>query len=158
MSAPSTPSPPSAPSTPRPPGRPFGVVLLTLLWLIYAGLAVLIVLDVPAVPLMGFTRIFAAFGLLEAAAGVLAAVSLVAAIGVWLLKPWAWVLAMLTVGSGLAFDIIGWANGNPAYLALLVGVAIAFYLNQGAVRRLFLIGVEEPVAAVTLSDEERHER
>ena len=151
----------SSPSTASPvpqPGRPFGVVLLTLLWLIYAGLAVLIVLDVPAVPVMGFIRIFAAFGLLEPAAGVLAALSLTTAIGIWLLQPWAWVLAMLTAGTGLAFDIVGWANGNPAYLALLVGVAIAFYLNQGAVRRLFLIGADEPVAAVTLSDDERHER
>jgi hypothetical protein len=151
---PSVVSPPNAPQA----GRPFGVVLLTLLWLIYAGLAVLIVLDVPGVPLMGVLRIFATLGLLEPAAGVLAGVSLVTAIGIWLLRPWAWVLAMLTAGTGLAFDIVGWANGNPAYVALLVGVAIAFYLNQGAVRRLFLIGAGEPAPAVTLSDEERHER
>ena len=140
------------------PGRPFGVILLTLLWLIYAGLAVLIVLDVPGVPLMGATRVFAAFGLLEPAAGVLAGLSLVTAIGIWFLRPWAWVLAMLTAGTGLAFDIVGWVNGSPSYLALLVGVAIAFYLNQGAVRRLFLVGGEAPVAAVTLGEGERHER
>ena len=152
-----SPSTPVTPSTSQP-GRPFGVVLLTLLWLIYAGMAVLIVLDVPAVPQMGITRIASAFGLLEPSAGVLAAVSLVTAIGIWLLRPWAWVLAMLTAGTGLAFDIIGWVNGNPSYLALLVGVAIAFYLNQGAVRRLFLIGQETPLATVTLADGERHER
>ena len=143
---------------PQLPRRPFGVVLLALLWLAYAGLAVLVVLDVPGVPPPGVVRPFAAFGLLEPAAGVLAAIALVIALGLWFLQPWAWVLAMLLAGIGLATDIVGWFNGREAYLSLLFGVVIAFYLNQSAVRRRFRIGVKEEVPAVTLADGERRER
>lgn len=140
------------------PRRPFGVVLLTLLWLGYAGVAFLVVLGATRVPPAGIVRPFVAFGWLEPAAAVLAAVSLVIAIGIWFLRPWAWVLAMVAAGAGLAFDILGWMNGRPTYVSLLFGIFIAFYLNQAAVRRRFRIGAEEDVPAVTLADGERDER
>lgn len=144
--------------TPRP-RRPFGVVLLTLLWLVYAGLAVLTVLDVPGVPIAGVTRVFAEFGgLVETASGVLAVVSLLTAIGLWFQQSWGWVLAMLAAGIGLAFDIFGWMRGDPAYAYLLLGVVIAFYLNQGDVRRRFLVRAGEPEAAITLADGGRADR
>jgi hypothetical protein len=138
--------------------RPFGVVLLAFLWLFYGALAVLLVLDVPGVPPAGIVRPFATFGLLEPAAGVLAAISLVIALGLWFLQPWAWVLAMLLAGIGLASDIVAWFDGRDAYVSLLFGVVIAFYLNQAAVRRRFRIGIEEDLPAVTLADGERDER
>ena len=140
------------------PRRPFGVILLTLLWLVYAGIAVLVVLGVERVPPAGIIRPFVAFGWLEPAAGVLAAVSLVIALGIWFLQPWAWVLAMVGTGIGLAFDILGWMNGRPTYLSMLFGVVIAFYLNQSAVRRRFRLGIEEEMPAVTLAEGERGER
>jgi hypothetical protein len=143
--------------TPRP-RRPFGVVLLTLLWLAYGGLAALAVFDVPGVPIARVPRALAAFGLVEAASGVVAIVSLLTAIGLWFQRPWGWVLAMLVAGIGLAFDIVGWFSGTPAYAYLLLGVVIAFYLNQGDVRRRFLITAGEPEAAITLADGERGER
>ena len=80
------------------PRRPFGVILLTLLWLVYAGLGVLVALGVERVPPAGIIRPFVVFGWLEQAAGVLAVVSLVIALGIWFLQPWAWVLAMVATG------------------------------------------------------------
>ena len=122
------------------------------------GLAVLAVLDVPGVPPAGVVRPFAEFGLVEPAAGVLAAISLLTAIGLWFQQPWAWVLAMLLAGIGLAFDIFGWLSGPATPTCLLFGVVIAFYLNQGEVRRRFLIRRSRRTPAITLADGERGDR
>jgi hypothetical protein len=148
------------PSTSRRAHRPFGVILLTLLWMAYAVLAILAALDAPGVPLAGMTRIFAAVDLVDEASLGLAALAAITALGLLLLRPWGWVLAMLTVGVSLAFDIAGWMGGREGYAYLAIAVAIVFYLNQGDVRRRFLVEDEDADAshAVTLADGERAER
>ena len=147
------------PTTARRSHRPFGVILLTLLWLGYAVVAILAALDVPGVPLAGMTRVFSAIDLAREASLGLAALAALTAVGLLLVRPWGWVVAMLTVGMSLAFDIVGWMNGRPGYAYLALSVAIVFYLNQGEVRRRFLVE-EEPEAAhaVTLADGERDEQ
>jgi len=147
------------PTTARRSHRPFGVILLTLLWLGYAVVAILAALDVPGVQLAGMTRIFSAIDLAREASLGLAAVAATTAIGLLLVRPWGWVVAMLTVGMSLAFDIVGWMNGRPGYAYLALSVAIVFYLNQGEVRRRFLVHDEPEAAhAVTLADGERDEQ
>lgn len=151
------------PSISRRAHRPFGVILLTLLWMAYAVLAILAALDAPGVPLAGMTRIFAAVDLVGEASLGLATLAAVTALGLLLLRPWGWVLAMLTVGVSLAFDIAGWMGGREAYAYLAIAVAIVFYLNQGEVRRRFLVQADladesDAPHAVTLADGERAER
>lgn len=117
--------------------RPLGVVLLSALWLGYGALAVLFLLEVPDIPIAGMARLVLRLGLLEAAHAVLVAIAALTAVGLWFLRPWGWVLAMLMAGVSLAFDILWYVQGAPAYAYMALGVAIAFYLNQGDVRERF---------------------
>jgi hypothetical protein len=133
------------------------VVLLTVLWIGYAVVAILSALDVPGVPATGMTRVFAGLDLVDEASLGLAAVAAVTALGLLLYRSWGWVLAMITVGISLLFDIAGWMNGREAYPYLAIGVAIVFYLNQAEVRRRFFVE-PDPAPAVTLADGERAER
>jgi hypothetical protein len=148
------------PSTSRRPHRPFGVILLTLLWMAYAVLAILAALGAPGIPLAGMARVFAVVDLVDEASLGLAALAAVTALGLLLLRPWGWVLAVLTVGVSLAFDIAGWMDGRAGYAYLAIAVAIVFYLNQGEVRRRFFVEDDDTDAshAVTLADGERAER
>lgn len=132
-------------------------MLLTLLWIGYAVVAILAALDMPGVPQAGMTRVFAGLDLVDEASLLLAAIAAVTALGLLLYRSWGWVLAMITVGVSLAFDVSGWMNGREAYPYLAIGVAIVFYLNQAEVRRRFLIEAD-PATAVPLADGERDER
>lgn len=132
-------------------------MLLTVLWIGYAVVAILAALDVRGVPLAGMTRVFAGLDLVDEASLLLAAIAAVTALGLLLYRSWGWVLAMVTVGISLAFDVVGWWNGREAYPYLAIGVAIVFYLNQGEVRRRFFLDAD-PAPAVTLADGERDER
>ncbi len=132
-------------------------MLLTLLWIGYAVMAILAALDVPGVPAAGMTRVFAALDLAGEASLLLAVIAAVTALGLLLYRSWGWLLAMITVGISLAFDVVGWMNGREAYPYLALGVAIVFYLNQGEVRRRFFVE-GEAAPAVTLADGERAEQ
>ena len=132
-------------------------MLLTLLWISYAVVAILAALDVPGVPAAGMTRVFAMLDLASEASLLLAAIAAVTALGLLLYRSWGWLLAMITVGISLGFDVVGWMNGREAYPYLALGVAIVFYLNQGEVRRRFFVE-GDPAPAVTLADGERAEQ
>jgi hypothetical protein len=67
----------------------------------------------------------------------IAAVLLVIAVGLWLLKRWAWVATMLATGIGLANGIVMYAQGQPFYVGMVINVLIVLYLNQRAVQRAF---------------------
>jgi uncharacterized membrane protein (DUF2068 family) len=133
-------------------------MLLALLWIGYAVVAILAALDVPGVPLAGMTRVFAGLDLADEASLFLATIAAVTAMGLLLSRSWGWVLAMMTVGVSLAFDVVGWMNGREAYPYLAIGVAIVFYLNQGEVRRRFFAQTDPAPHSVTLADGERDER
>ena len=69
---------------------------------------------------------------------VLAAAMFVAAAGLVLRIRSAWGLTMLIVGIGLAVNLFAYFRSDPNYLRLALFVVIAFYLNQSAVREVFL--------------------
>jgi hypothetical protein len=125
--------------TPRSrPGLPAGAVLLAILqftegvWLLAA---------------LGGVRMAAEAGLpadllgLGVAGGyaivAVAALRIVAALGLLARVRAAWVLVMLVTGGGLALTITGYALGRPDDVRLLLDVASAFYLNQPGVRAVF---------------------
>jgi hypothetical protein len=62
---------------------------------------------------------------------------LVLVVGLWRLKRWAWVGAMIFVGLGLTAGIIQYLRDQPLYGTMLLNVFIVFYLNQRDVQDLF---------------------
>ena len=78
----------------------------------------------------------------DVSVGVLAAIAalkVVAAVGLWVGSKRAWVLTMLLVGLSLVILIALYLSGvdEPRYLRLAINVVIAFYLNQGLVHDYF---------------------
>ena len=59
-------------------------------------------------------------------------------IGMLLMKAWAWRLAILITGTGLAIYLVVDYLGSPASVRLAIYAAIAFYLNTSTVRDAFL--------------------
>ena len=68
---------------------------------------------------------------------ILGVFKVVAAVGLWFGHRWAWIVSMLVVGVGLVFSMYLYWLGDPSYARMAIGVVIAFYLNQGAVRDYF---------------------
>ena len=69
---------------------------------------------------------------------LLGVATVVAAVGLLRLKRWAWILAMLIVGVGLAQDVWSYfAQGEATYPSMFLEVLIVFYLNQRDVQRAF---------------------
>ena len=125
--------------------RPFGLYmilfLLTLQGLLGAVLAIL----------FGFGLAVAPGEMLDAVGPVLVELvvpfalmlfTLFVAVGLWRYKPWGWYGMMLLLAYWTASDAIGYFTGDPDYVAMLLNVAMVFYLNQREVRDLF----EAPVA------------
>jgi hypothetical protein len=110
------------------------VVLLTLgVWLTGARLP----WDGPLTDMLRDT------GLAHVAALVYVGISIGAAVGLWLIRSWGWILMLAVVTLGLAFDIAAWWRGSPGdheiqfYLRMTFDVVSAFYLNSSAVRNTF---------------------
>jgi len=119
------------------PQRPFGVAVLALLttfnvaWSL-AGLAGFAPAQMGnALALVGDVPWVLPFLLALGAAGV------IGALGLWLLRPWGWVLTMLVVGCALAFQLLMYWGGSFSPIRLLVWTIAAFYLNQREVRAIF---------------------
>ena len=77
----------------------------------------------------------------ELALAGLTLVMLVAAVGMWLLRPWAWQMNMVILGFYLVVDL--WLHyseqaGLVNDVTLLLNILIVFYLVQKDVRRLFV--------------------
>ena len=68
---------------------------------------------------------------------VAAAISLTLAVGLWLLKKWAWTGVMLYQGLVLASGLLGYIRGEEPLAQLAIGVLIVFYLNQAEVQAAF---------------------
>ncbi len=71
----------------------------------------------------------------------LAALNIAVAVGMLLLRPWAWLAAVSLQGVILAWGLVTYFRGDPHYLAMAVAVSLVLYLNLREVRRPF--GVEE---------------
>jgi hypothetical protein len=118
-------------------GRPFGIWVICAL-LVLNALSLMGALAgrfpeqwdwlVTAGPLDDRSRLLVALGIVMAIA---------AAIGLWLLYRWGWVLAMLLIGGILLANLLLWWEGHPNYFRMAMGVIGAFYLNSTGVRQLF---------------------
>lgn len=75
----------------------------------------------------------------------LIAIIVVATIGLYRLQRWAWTLAMLILGIGLAFNLLNYLRGDPAYVLMLVRVIAVILLDQEPVRFAFGQKVAEHV-------------
>lgn len=71
---------------------------------------------------------------------VIGVIFLVVAVGLWLLRPWAWQLTMITVGMLLIYGLWIQYSGQKSTantIGLGVNIFIVFYLVQGEIRALF---------------------
>lgn len=69
---------------------------------------------------------------------VLVAALLLAVVGLLRLKRWGWTLTMILTGSGLAYNIWSYFQGNSYYIVMTVYIIMVFYLNQRDVQLSFL--------------------
>jgi hypothetical protein len=119
------------------PRRPFGVAVL-------AGLAIFnIVWSFAGIAGFGPAEAGNAVALVGAAPYLLpllvafSGAALLAAVGLWFLRPWGWVLMMLVVGTSLGFQLVMYWAGDFNPVRLLIWTVAAFYLNQREVRAIF---------------------
>ena len=75
--------------------------------------------------------------LLEGIFLALALLALVVSIGLFRLKPWAWLLAMSMEGLNLTSALTAYVVGHPEYVNMLLGIIIVMSLNQREVREAF---------------------
>jgi hypothetical protein len=75
----------------------------------------------------------------------LIAIMVVATIGLYQLRRWAWTLAMLLFGIGLALNLLSYLRGDPVYVLMLVRVIAVILLDQEPVRFAFGQKVAEHV-------------
>lgn len=122
--------------------RPFGVYALILLW----GLQIISLLLFAAFPSAlrlgsGLPGQFSGSATLDALVSLIFGVSALAlaitAVGLWLLKRWAWVATMVLVGIGLFAGIWQVLLGRPLEISLLFNVIVVFYLNSREVQTAF---------------------
>jgi hypothetical protein len=134
--------------------RPFGLYVVIALLLLNASGAFFDVLRVPVVGGVLATGLEKAG--VEALNYVAAAVLVAIAVGLWLLQRWAWVATMLVVGFGLAYGLLLYWQGTPAYWRMGAYMLAVLYLNQGAVQQAFG-AVRRPRAALPVAGREERE-
>jgi hypothetical protein len=113
--------------------RPFGVTAIAAL-LALDGVVAALTLVLVAVDTITETRDRLS---LDTSLSALGIAGLVTALGLLRLKRWAWVSTMLLVGANLVSVLVAYFDGQPRYLAMLLNVSIAFYLNQRSVQQAF---------------------
>jgi hypothetical protein len=118
-------------------GRPIGLIFVAVVQLIHAGILLAAGLGVEGIPMVGVPP-FAALDrdIIRAADILAAAIIIIGAVGLLLMRSWGWVISMLVVGAGLLIGLLRVPHGNPDYLALAFDVVSAFYLNQRSVRMI----------------------
>lgn len=133
--------------------RPSGIAILALVYILLAIFSLLW-----SMFLFGFGGITATVGSLfsaqnMAASGVdnvvggtlgiiTAVVELIVAFGLWKLRPWAWLLAIIAVGMNVVNGALGMFSGGLwtfccGLFGLIIPVAILVYLFRPEVRRAF---------------------
>ena len=117
--------------------RPFGIYAIIVLLLLNA---LSLVVDSARSTLSLSTLTQAAIDdlfILRTVEYPLALLLLIVALGIWLLRRWAWVATMILIGVGMAICIMRYARGAPLYTAMALDVLTVFYLNQRDVQNLF---------------------
>ncbi len=124
--------------------RPAGVTLIALLNI---GTGILFALALspwdPLADLEVFSRVssvttFDQTLIVRSWLGVAAVLHVLAGLGLFMMKPWAWRLTIQLTGVGLAFYLAFDFVVHPVSIRLALYAAIAFYLNTRAVRDAFL--------------------
>jgi hypothetical protein len=62
---------------------------------------------------------------------------LAVAVGLWQLRPWAWLVAMSLQGIGLAQALTMYLRGDPDYWSMALSAIVVLALNQAEVREAF---------------------
>jgi len=133
--------------------RPFGIVVLSLLQIVLVVLSGSALLGLrEALPGSGNAALLERFGDFATLFGIVALSGLNPAVGLWLLRRWAWYWAVIWTGLALAYQILLFYAGYPNYAYMTIYVVAAFYLNQRDVKLIFETRRERP-AAVTLEDD-----
>lgn len=123
--------------------RPFGLKAIVALLLVQAIAGAVIVAAYFFEHQNLFGQLGAASNALSLASALvisqlaLAPLRLAAAIGLWRLHHWAWLLNMILLAYALAFEIVAFFLAQPNYLMMVLGVVMVFYLNQREVQDLF---------------------
>jgi len=119
------------------PRRPVGVTLLAV-WSLVVGVSILALAAFAVYALRQIPRVFEAFlafpDALVAVAGLVAALQFAAAIGLWSLRRWGWVLSL-----GLSFaGVVAGALTLPfGAFGILFALASVWYLTRRPVREAF---------------------
>ena len=143
----------SVSAEPRRGRRPFGVVVLALIHLIFGALGLAAVAGfAEARPEPARPCCSRRWAISTTCAAILSIVAFVIAIGLWRLDRWAWYLAMIWTGLGLALQILLYLDGHGNYVHMAIYVVEAFYLNQREVKDVFRLQ-PVPVATVVLEDD-----
>lgn len=74
-------------------------------------------------------EVLLAFGIFE----------LISAIGILSLRPWGWLMAMISQGAVLANELARYPQDGTLPSGMLVAIAIVFFLNQRHIRRVFVV-------------------
>ncbi len=123
--------------------RPFGLKAIVALLLVQAIAGAVVVAAYFFENQNLFVQLGTALNALSAASAlvisqlVVAPLRLAAAIGLWRIHHWAWLLTMMVLAYTLAFEIIAFFLAQPNFLMMVLGVVTVFYLNQREVQYLF---------------------
>ncbi len=133
--------------------RPTGITVLALIYIALAALSLLWSLTV-----FGFGGLAATFGSLFGAQSIAttgvnsvvsgtlgiitAIVELIVAFGLWKLRPWAWLLAIIAIGLNVVGGVLGMFSGGLwtfccGVFGLIIPAAILIYLLRPHVRQAF---------------------
>ncbi|MFZ2361368.1 MAG: hypothetical protein WA040_18645 [Anaerolineae bacterium] len=133
--------------------RPTGITILALIYIALAALSLLWSLTV-----FGFGGLAATFGSLFGAQSIAttgvnsvvsgtlgiitAIVELIVAFGLWKLRPWAWLLAIIAIGLNVVGGVLGMFSGGLwtfccGVFGLIIPAAILIYLLRPHVRQAF---------------------
>jgi hypothetical protein len=132
------------PVTGEPRRRPFGVVVVAVIQVAVVLLTLGVWISGARLPWDGpLTDMLRDTGLAHLAALTYVVIAVAAAVGLWLIRSWGWLLMLAVVTIGLAFDIAAWWRGShddlvlAFYMRMTFDVVSAFYLNSAAVRDTF---------------------
>lgn len=112
------------------------MLAVAVLRLIDAAALIAVGLAIRGIPLGDLPIIASNPELTRALGLIFGGLAVAGVVGLLLFQRWGWVLTMVLVGLSLSADLIRVALGQPPYLALLLHVVTAFYLNGRAVRAL----------------------
>ena len=114
--------------------RPFGVTIIVIVQLANSVVAML-----PTGATSDELRnMVGHVGYLQIANPVFGVLGLAVAVGLWLLRRWAWVAIMLWTGLNMAAALHAYWNGHPHFLPMALSVIQVFYLNMREVQVAFL--------------------